>query len=59
MGKVTGFLEIPREQATRRDATTRVDDWQEIYEPFPEAKQKEQGARCMDCGVPLDRKSVV
>jgi len=53
MGKVTGFLEIPREQATRRDVATRVDDWQEIYEPFPEAKQREQGARCMDCGVPF------
>ncbi len=28
-------------------------DWFEIYEPFPEEKQREQGARCMDCGVPF------
>ncbi|HWE85445.1 MAG TPA: glutamate synthase subunit beta [Terracidiphilus sp.] len=53
MGKVTGFLEIDREQPTRRKAEERVKDWFEIYEPFPEEKQKEQAARCMDCGVPF------
>jgi len=53
MGKVTGFLEIEREQPTRRKVEDRVKDWFEIYEPFPEEKQKEQGARCMDCGVPF------
>jgi glutamate synthase (NADPH/NADH) small chain len=53
MGKVTGFLEIEREQATRRKPEERIHDWFEIYEPFPEEKQREQGARCMDCGVPF------
>lgn len=53
MGKVTGFLEIQREQPTRRKADERIRDWFEIYDPFPEAKQREQGARCMDCGVPF------
>ena len=53
MGKVTGFLEIQREQPTRRNAEERVKDWFEIYEPFPEEKQRDQGARCMDCGVPF------
>src|SRR5271167_4257650 len=53
MGKVTGFLEIQREQASRRKVEDRLQDWQEIYEPFPEEKQREQGARCMDCGVPF------
>jgi len=53
MGKVTGFLEIQREQPTRRKADERIQDWFEIYEPFPEEKQREQGARCMDCGVPF------
>jgi glutamate synthase (NADPH/NADH) len=53
MGKVTGFLEIQREQPTRRKVEERVKDWFEIYEPFPEEKQREQGARCMDCGVPF------
>jgi glutamate synthase (NADPH/NADH) small chain len=53
MGKVTGFLEIEREQPTRRKVEDRLLDWFEIYEPFPEEKQREQGARCMDCGVPF------
>src|ERR1700761_1245264 len=53
MGKVTGFLEIEREQMTRRSVEERVQDWFEIYQPFPEEKQREQSARCMDCGVPF------
>jgi glutamate synthase (NADPH/NADH) small chain len=53
MGKVTGFLEIDREQPIRRRADERIYDWFEIYQPFPEPKQREQGARCMDCGVPF------
>ncbi|HWF67378.1 MAG TPA: glutamate synthase subunit beta, partial [Acidobacteriaceae bacterium] len=31
----------------------RVNDWFEIYRAFPEEKQQEQAARCMDCGVPF------
>jgi glutamate synthase (NADPH/NADH) small chain len=53
MGKVTGFLELDREQPSRRNPGERIKDWFEIYEPFPEEKQREQGARCMDCGVPF------
>jgi glutamate synthase (NADPH/NADH) small chain len=53
MGKVTGFLEIDREQPTRRKVEDRLKDWLEIYEPFGEKKQREQAARCMDCGVPF------
>jgi len=53
MGKVTGFLEIERQQPTRRKVEDRLQDWFELYEPFPEEKQREQGARCMDCGVPF------
>ena len=53
MGKDTGFLEIEREQAVRRKAEERVHDWFEIYQQFPEEKQRGQGARCMDCGVPF------
>jgi glutamate synthase (NADPH/NADH) small chain len=53
MGKVTGFLEIEREQPTRRVPEERIKDWFEIYNPFPEEKQRDQAARCMDCGVPF------
>jgi glutamate synthase (NADPH/NADH) small chain len=53
MGKVTGFLEYPREVAERRPPATRIRDWFEIYQPFPEETLRSQGARCMDCGVPF------
>jgi glutamate synthase (NADPH) small chain len=53
VGKTTGFLEIGREIASKRPVPVRVKDWKEVYEPFPLLKVKEQGARCMDCGVPF------
>ena len=33
--------------------SVRLRDWREVYEPFPEEATKEQGARCMDCGIPF------
>ena len=53
MGKSTGFIDHPREQATRRPTFERVNDWFEIYSELPEDKLRQQGARCMDCGVPF------
>jgi glutamate synthase (NADPH/NADH) small chain len=53
MGKPTGFLEIARENPERRPVAERVNDWFEVYQPFPEEKVQAQGARCMDCGVPF------
>ena len=40
MGKVTGFLEIQREQPTRRKPELRVKDWFEIYKEFPEQNKE-------------------
>ena len=53
MGKTTGFLEFPRELPQRRPIPERVNDWFEIYQDFPAPKIVQQGARCMDCGVPF------
>ncbi len=36
-----------------RPPALRVFDWQEFHEPMPENQLREQGARCMDCGVPF------
>jgi glutamate synthase (NADPH/NADH) small chain len=33
--------------------SVRLRDWREVYEPFGEDETKEQGARCMDCGIPF------
>ena len=53
MGKPTGFIEFPRRLPGRRSIALRVKDWREVYEPFPEESAREQGARCMDCGIPF------
>jgi glutamate synthase (NADPH/NADH) small chain len=53
VGKPSGFLEYQRELAPRRPVTERVNDWFEIYLPFPEESLRTQAARCMDCGVPF------
>src|SRR5271157_2576117 len=53
MGKITGFMDYSRELAPRRPVAERVNDWFEIYQDFPEDKLRQQGARCMDCGVPF------
>ncbi|HEV8613395.1 MAG TPA: glutamate synthase subunit beta [Gemmatimonadales bacterium] len=53
MGKVTGFLEYPREKPHYRPVEERVHDWFEVYAPFQDGKLKRQAARCMDCGVPF------
>jgi glutamate synthase (NADPH/NADH) small chain len=53
VGKVSGFLEYEREVPQRRPVPERVNDWFEVYQDFPEQKVRDQGARCMDCGVPF------
>jgi glutamate synthase (NADPH) small chain len=53
MGKATGFLEIARKKHPTRPVTERVRDWREVYLPYPEENLKQQGARCMDCGIPF------
>ena len=53
MGKPTGFLETPRETHPYRPVSERVNDFREVYDPLPIVKVREQGARCMDCGVPF------
>jgi glutamate synthase (NADPH) small chain len=53
MGKVTGFMEYGRALPRRRPVKVRLRDWREVYEPFPEESTRQQGARCMDCGIPF------
>jgi glutamate synthase (NADPH/NADH) small chain len=53
MGKTTGFMEYGRALPRRRPVSVRIRDWREVYEPFGEEATKQQGARCMDCGIPF------
>jgi glutamate synthase (NADPH) small chain len=53
MGKPTGFMEFGRHLPQRRPVKVRLRDWREVYEPFSAEQTQEQGARCMDCGIPF------
>jgi len=53
MGKPTGFIEYLRELPVDRPPLERVRDWQEFHDHMEERKLRNQGARCMDCGVPF------
>ena len=53
MGKPTGFLEYLRELPQDRSAVERISDWNEFHCHLDEGKLRQQGARCMDCGVPF------
>ena len=53
MGKPTGFLEYPRELPLLKPAPERIRHWDEFHEHATEESLRQQGARCMDCGVPF------
>ena len=53
MGKPTGFMEYPRALPLARLPALRVEDWEEFHEHADETLLRNQGARCMDCGVPF------
>ena len=52
MGKPTGFLDFERKTIPYRDPKERVQDWKEIHARHQDEPLREQGARCMDCGIP-------
>ncbi|OMP31509.1 glutamate synthase subunit beta [Mangrovimonas sp. DI 80] len=53
MGKITGFMEFEREVEKYTDVEDRVKNYKEFTIPLAEDKLRNQGARCMDCGIPF------
>jgi glutamate synthase (NADPH/NADH) small chain len=53
MGKPTGFIEYLRELPVDRAPAQRIGDWKEFHPHLEEKRLRQQGARCMDCGVPF------
>ncbi|MGA1826247.1 MAG: glutamate synthase subunit beta [bacterium] len=53
MGKTTGFLDYKREIHSYRPVGERIHDYHEVAEYLPRDKLMQQGARCMDCGIPF------
>ncbi len=53
MGKITGFLEFDRKVESYKPVEERIQNYKEFTVALPEKELKEQGARCMDCGIPF------
>ena len=47
------FVDIDKENPSKREVITRKEDFNEIYKEFINAKAKEQSSRCSQCGVPF------
>jgi glutamate synthase (NADPH/NADH) small chain len=59
MGKPTGFIEYDRENSPARPPLERIGDWNNFLPDLSEGKIREQGARCMDCGIPFCHTGIV
>jgi glutamate synthase (NADPH/NADH) small chain len=53
MGELGAFLKLERHGSRYRDPAERVHDYREFVAPAPEGELRQQGARCMDCGIPF------
>lgn len=53
MGKATGFLDYERKTQRALPPEERLQNFNEFHIPLSEEAQREQGARCMNCGVPF------
>ncbi len=57
MGKPTGFIEFVRQPVPDRRPIERLNDFKEFHSHLSEQERRDQGARCMDCGVPFCQSS--
>jgi glutamate synthase (NADPH) small chain len=53
MGNPRGFMTVDRKTFSERDPAKRIGDWNEFHVDLPIVDLQQQGARCMDCGVPF------
>ena len=53
MGKIKGFVTYDRAKEPVIPPQKRIENYKEFTLEMPSEKVQEQGARCMDCGVPF------
>lgn len=53
MGELGAFLKIERSGVSYDDPSERLEHYKEFITPRPVEEVAEQGARCMECGVPF------
>ena len=59
MGKKTGFLEYERTENRAGEVFHRIGNFREFKAELSEDERREQGARCMNCGVPFCQSALV
>ena len=59
MGKTTGFLEYSRKDGPVRPEEERIGDFREFHSLLSAGEQRQQAARCMDCGIPFCQAGVM
>ncbi len=59
MGKPTGFMEYKRETGKCVSPYERIKNYDEFHLHMSEEKQRLQGARCMECGVPFCQSGMI
>ncbi len=53
MGEIGAFIKLDRVESPERSPSERIHDYREFVGTLPIAGLHEQGARCMECGVPF------
>jgi glutamate synthase (NADPH/NADH) small chain len=53
MGKITGFIDFKRKNYTYIKKEERINNYNEFVIMRSEQELRNQGARCMDCGIPF------
>ncbi len=53
MGKLTGFLDYPRQDEPHEAPAERVRHWREFTPALDASAARTQAGRCMDCGIPF------
>jgi len=53
MGELGAFMKLQRAEPPERATAERVHDHREFVKTLPLVELREQGARCMECGVPF------
>ena len=58
MGKPTGFMEYSRNENSAEDPIERIKNFNEFHSQIKPEERAEQGARCMNCGIPFCQSGV-
>ena len=59
MGKPTGFMDYERTEFDADSVSERIKHFNEFHTPLSDDKQRQQAARCMECGVPFCQSGMI